>query len=514
MKAFALGAAIICLSAPIAATAQDASFASALVSVNGVTISQAELDHELHASGQPDTPELRRELKRTLIVRELLRQNAEKEHYGTRPEVQRNIDAAKGNAEVRLYWKANNDNIRPEPVTDAQVKAVYDEMAASGENFRPRVLALPDVATAAKVLNELKAGKPFKLLVDQYSRHDGIHHSENGRKEGWTTLEGGREDRQLKDAYWPPAVAQAIRQLPAGGIAPEPIQVDGKWVVVTVEARSPALMPAFDAMKDSVRQSLQTKAREKAVSQFVDARAASEDVVVTQAQLDDAVRASHKEDTPELRQSLRLRLIIRALARRLAEREHYDTSPEIRRAVDVAKANAEGALYVNDHIGSEQVSEAQIKAHYDATAHWVDEYKPRFLALFDASTVTEVTSLLKAGEPFELLASKYGNSERDDNPLYREEGSENAWLKFKTPLTEGETNYLPLVVAQAITQLPEGSVTPEPIRVNDKKWLVVKLDAKRARQVPEFASVKDSIRRKLQRQQLIDRLMKSATIVE
>jgi hypothetical protein len=102
--------------------------AGTVARVNGVDIPEAQLDDVLSASRQPDTPQVRQAVRQDLIARELLRQNAEKQRYGTKPEVQAAMNTAKVNAETQLYVK---DSIHPEPVTDAQVRARYDEIVAS-----------------------------------------------------------------------------------------------------------------------------------------------------------------------------------------------------------------------------------------------------------------------------------------------------------------------------------------------------------------------------------------------
>src|SRR5207253_4977953 len=96
-----------------------------LAIVNGVAIPLARLGDAMRAARQPDTPELRRLFKQELIAREVLRQGAEKQNYGMKPAVQEAVNASKAAAETELYLR---DNIHPEPITDAQVKARYHEI--------------------------------------------------------------------------------------------------------------------------------------------------------------------------------------------------------------------------------------------------------------------------------------------------------------------------------------------------------------------------------------------------
>ena len=51
-----------------------------------------------------------------------------KANYADKPEVKAAVQQAKTNAEVQLYLR---DNVKPEPVTEEQVKARYDELVAA-----------------------------------------------------------------------------------------------------------------------------------------------------------------------------------------------------------------------------------------------------------------------------------------------------------------------------------------------------------------------------------------------
>nr|WP_325101127.1 hypothetical protein [Paraburkholderia kururiensis] len=68
-------------------------------------------------------------------------------------------------------------------------------------------------------------------------------------------------------------------------------------------------------------------------------------VAIPQWQLDDALRAAaqafHQPDTPQLRQALKQQLIVRELFRQNAEKTGYGTKPEVQRAMETAKTNAE-----------------------------------------------------------------------------------------------------------------------------------------------------------------------------
>jgi peptidyl-prolyl cis-trans isomerase C len=220
-------------------------------------------------------------------------------------------------------------------------------------------------------------------------------------------------------------------------------------------------------------------------------------VPIEQAQLENALRASRQPDTPQVRQAIRQQLIARELFRQNAEKQHYDTKPEVLEAVNAAKVNTETQLYLKDNIHPDTVTDAQVKARYDDIVGSLgkEEYKPRIIAVADDATANTVLAQLKAGTAFDALDRQYSVAPS------KAAGGEMAWMSFKTPVAEGKTQGLPLPVAQAITQLPAGAVTPQAIPVvqgSGTLYVIVKLDAKRPTQVPDFNQAKDTIRQQLQ----------------
>jgi parvulin-like peptidyl-prolyl isomerase len=243
--------------------------AGAAAIVNGVAIPQAKLDAAVNAtiqqSRQPDSPQLRQVVKQQLVTLELFRQNAEKAGYGSKPEVQQAIEAAKTNAETQLYLK---DKIRPEPVTDAQVKARYDATIASlgKDEYKPRLIVLADEATATTVLAKLKTGTSFDALAREYS----IAPSKaQGGELPWVSFKTPVTEGNTQGL--PLAVAQAITTLPAGAASKAiPVPEGGKTaqVIVKVDAKRPTQIPPYDQAKVVIRQQLEALALQQASAQF------------------------------------------------------------------------------------------------------------------------------------------------------------------------------------------------------------------------------------------------------
>ncbi|MBK3337223.1 peptidylprolyl isomerase [Burkholderia pseudomallei] len=262
-KTFIAASALYLGIACVAQAQTPASSTSPVATVNGTAITQVEVDAVLRASRQPDTPQVRQAIKNQLIARVLIQQAAEKANYGSKPEVQTAMQLAKANAETQLYLK---DNVKPEPVTDAQIKARYDEIVASlGKNeYKPRLIVVKDAATAATVLAELKAGKPFDGLARQYSLASS---RDAGGELPWVSFKTPAAEG--KTAGLPVAIAQALEKLPVGAATPESIAVDNARAIVKLDAKRPTQVPAFNQAQATIRQQLEALALEKASAQFV-----------------------------------------------------------------------------------------------------------------------------------------------------------------------------------------------------------------------------------------------------
>ena len=250
---------------PLAAPAAGSTTlpAGIVARVNNVSITQDQVDQIVHATNAPDTPALRANIKEQLIARELFLQAAEKDHYAAKPEVQAAIDQAKNAALVQAYLR---DQIKPAPVTDADVKAQYDKIIATlGDNeYKPSVIAVKDAATAQSILDQLRKGADFAQLAKQYSQGPG---AAQGGAVNWisfrTPIQAGNTQN------WPQPLAEALVKLPQGAVSSAPIQVGDAFWILRVDQKRPTQIPQYDQTKDVLRKQLEQAAIQKATAQVV-----------------------------------------------------------------------------------------------------------------------------------------------------------------------------------------------------------------------------------------------------
>ena len=231
-------------------------------SVNGVAIADQQIATTLKQSGLADSAETRAAIKNQLIARELLRQEATRKNYTTRPEARQAADAARDHTAVELYLR---EAIKPAPVTDAQVKARFDAIVATlGEKeFKARVIALAEAATAASLLDKIRAGADFARLARDHSRAPS---AARGGELDWVSfklplVEGATQG-------YPLALAQAISQLPVGGVSAS-IPVGGQFFLVKVDEVRAATVPKFEEVAPTLRELLQRLELERATVQLV-----------------------------------------------------------------------------------------------------------------------------------------------------------------------------------------------------------------------------------------------------
>ncbi|WP_185219103.1 peptidylprolyl isomerase [Paraburkholderia dinghuensis] len=241
-------------------------------------------------------------------------------------------------------------------------------------------------------------------------------------------------------------------------------------------------------------------------------------VALPQTQLDALAQAlalrTGQPVTVDLRDSARQQLIVREVLRQAAEKASYGTRPEVQDAAHAAAVDVETQLYVRDHARPAPVTDAQVKARYDAAVATLGpvEYKWRLITVRDAAAAQRAMADLKSGQDFGAVALEYSTAPS------KGVGGEMPWVSFPQPLTEGKTQGLPLPLAQAIVALPVGGVTPEPVHAGDV-WFVAKLDSKRAMKAPALNQIAGDIRQQLEAEaqeqavtQLTESLSRGATV--
>src|SRR5450830_1420523 len=215
-------ASLLVMTALVAAPA----FAQNVATVNGKPIPAARVDQivkQVVAQGkQADSPQLREAIKKDLINREVLLQEADRQGVATRPEVKMN------------------------PVKDADIKAEYDKYKAQvgDKEYHARHILVGTEEEAKAIIAKLKAGGKFEELAKQSK--DGS--AANGGDLDWASA-----------ASYVPEFSAAMVKLNKGQFTETPVKTQFGYHVIKLEDTRPAKVPSFDEVKQQVAESIQQK---------------------------------------------------------------------------------------------------------------------------------------------------------------------------------------------------------------------------------------------------------------
>ncbi len=148
---------------------------SVLVEVNGTTISTADFKKEMEAlppylKPMTDTPEGKKEMLDTMVIRELILQQAKKDGIDKSQAVADKLEDLKKRIIVEAYLKKKVEERAN--LSDADLQKFYDQNKdkfKTGDEVRASHILLKTEKEAQDVLAKLKAGGKFEDLSKQYS---------------------------------------------------------------------------------------------------------------------------------------------------------------------------------------------------------------------------------------------------------------------------------------------------------------------------------------------------------
>jgi peptidyl-prolyl cis-trans isomerase C len=221
--------------------------------VNGKAIPESLVDavatNMAKQQGQQVTPQLKEQIKKEMILREVVVQQAEKMGLLKQPEIQDELEINRQNVLIRAVL---GDYLKKHPITDAQVKAKYDQFAKSfgSTEYEAQHILVPTQKEAEDVIAQLKKGAKFSDLAKKYSKDTGS--AANGGKLGWST-----------PGNFVPAFADAMMKLKPGQYTSAPVQTQFGWHVIKLDATRPAKPPALEQLRPQIVQELQREEVQK-----------------------------------------------------------------------------------------------------------------------------------------------------------------------------------------------------------------------------------------------------------
>jgi peptidyl-prolyl cis-trans isomerase C len=224
-------------------------FAQNVATVNGKAIPASKVDQvvkQVVAQGKAtDSPQLREAIKKDLIGREVLIQEADKQGIGARPEVKNAIDNARQSIIVNAMLA---DYLKKNPVKDADIKAEYDKVKAANANrkeYHARHILVATEDEAKQIIAKLKGGAKFEDLA-KASKDPGS--AANGGDLGWAAPEN-----------FVPEFSKAMTSLNKGQITETPVKSQYGYHVIKLEESRNASIPPLEEVKQQVAESLQQR---------------------------------------------------------------------------------------------------------------------------------------------------------------------------------------------------------------------------------------------------------------
>ncbi|MYM39598.1 peptidylprolyl isomerase [Duganella qianjiadongensis] len=222
-------------------------FAQNVATVNGKAIPASKVDQvvkQVVAQGQqPDSPQLREMIKKDLIGREVLIQEADKQGFGTKAEVKAAIENARQSIIINAMLA---DYLKKNPVKEADMKAEYDKYkAAMGEKeYHSRHILVATEQEAKDIIAKLKSGGKFEELA-KVSK-DGS--ANNGGDLGWMTP--GKLVKPFADA---------MVALKNGEITQTPVKTEFGFHVIKMEESRAVKLPSYDEVKGQINEAMQQR---------------------------------------------------------------------------------------------------------------------------------------------------------------------------------------------------------------------------------------------------------------
>ncbi len=213
--------------------------------VNGKPIPKTREDawiKQLSQQGQQDSPELRKQIKEELIRREAFLQEAQKRGLPDQAEIKFQLDVQRQNTLIQALMR---DELKRNPITDAQIQAEYDKQksGASDKEYKVRHILVEKEDEAKAIVEQLKKGGKFEDLAKQ-------------SKDPGSAARGGELDWAGPGSYVKP-FSEAMVKLEKGKYTEAPVQSQFGWHVIRLDDTRDAQVPPLAQVSNQIRESLQ-----------------------------------------------------------------------------------------------------------------------------------------------------------------------------------------------------------------------------------------------------------------
>ena len=239
-------ASLLAVTALVAAPA----FAQNVATVNGKGIPASKVEQIVkqevaQSQGRlTDSPQLREQIKKALIAREVMVQEADKQGFGSKADVKAALENARQSIIINAMIA---DWVKKNPVSDAMIKAEYDKAKAQmgDKEYHARHILVPTEQEAKDLIAKIKSGSKFEDLAKAHSK-DGS--AANGGDLDWAS-----------PANYVPEFSNAMVALKKGEVTAAPVKSQFGYHIIKLEDTRAAKFPTLEEAKPQITQGIQQR---------------------------------------------------------------------------------------------------------------------------------------------------------------------------------------------------------------------------------------------------------------
>ena len=164
------------------------------------------------------------------------------------------MDMARQAVLIRAYF---DDFVKANPVTDAQLKSSYEQSVAQmgDKEYKARHILVDKEDDAKAIIASLKRGEAFDKLAKEKSK-------DTGSKDNGGDLDWGPAGRYV------PEFGNAMKALQKGQTTDLPVKSPFGYHVIRLDDSRAMKVPAYDEVKDNLRQRAQQEQVAKLVQEL------------------------------------------------------------------------------------------------------------------------------------------------------------------------------------------------------------------------------------------------------
>ena len=228
---------------PAPATTAVSDTSPVLATVNGSPITEGvvELYEQQLSARRPGNAagQDRKAILEEIINLELARQGGETQGLDKDTKVQLQIDQQR---RAVIATAAIQHELETNPISDEELKKIYDEQAPSGTEYKARHILVKEEDEAKKLIVELDGGADFSELAKQHSTGPS---GKSGGELGWFS------SKQMVAPF-----SEAVAGMEKGTYTKEPVTTQFGWHVILLNDLRTSEPPALDSVRDDLRRAI------------------------------------------------------------------------------------------------------------------------------------------------------------------------------------------------------------------------------------------------------------------